>query len=152
MSERLLFLFGGHLRSFAGIEADENNFVIAPGIEREHSQHADDALFDLIAKHGAAVIDEGEDHWLLLAEIVAKLNAAASFVTEGDVERHGTVERRLEPYVLQNRGHSRSPAPGAGRNSLRAPRRASGPQEGGNPKQMGNFFHACISFSPPTAT
>src|SRR5467141_4599346 len=106
MSQRLLFLFGSHFRRLTRIEADENNFVVSPGIEREHSQHADDALFDLIAKHGAAVIDEGEDHWLLLPEIVAKLNAAASFVTEGEVERHWTVERRLEPDVLQNRGHS----------------------------------------------
>src|SRR5213594_2947911 len=71
MSERLLFLFGGHLRSFAGIEADKNNFIIATGIEREHSQHADHTLFDLIAKHGAAVINEGQDHRLLLLEIVS---------------------------------------------------------------------------------
>src|SRR5207302_3260897 len=50
MSQRFLFLFGGHLRRFAAIEADENNFVVAPGVEGEHAQHADDALFDLIAK------------------------------------------------------------------------------------------------------
>src|SRR5205814_3561484 len=28
MSQRLLFLLGGHLRRLAGIEADENNFVV----------------------------------------------------------------------------------------------------------------------------
>src|SRR5207302_6800940 len=107
MSERLLFLFGGHLRSFAGIEADKNNFIIATGIEREHSQHADHTLFDLIAKHGAAVIDEGENY-RFLAEVVAELNAAAGLVTEGEVQRHLPVKRRFEPHVLQNRGHSRS--------------------------------------------
>src|SRR5438094_9506670 len=94
MSERLLFLFGGHLRSFAGIEADKNNFIIATGIEREHSQHADHTLFDLIAKHGAAVINEGQDHRLLLLEIVPELNAAAGLVTEGEVQRHLPVKRR----------------------------------------------------------
>src|SRR2546425_7489980 len=55
-----LLLFRSHLRSFAGIETDEDNFVVTPGIEREHSQHADHALFNLIAKHGAAVVDEGK--------------------------------------------------------------------------------------------
>src|SRR5258708_20840628 len=93
MNQRLLFLFSSHLRRLAGIEADENNFVVAPGIEREHTQHADDALFDLIAKHGAAVVDESEDH-RLLPEILAKLNAAAGFVAEREVQRHWPVERR----------------------------------------------------------
>src|ERR1700720_4990574 len=60
MGQSLLFLFGGHLRRFAGIEADENNLIVASGIEREHAQHTDDALLDLIAKHRAAVINEGE--------------------------------------------------------------------------------------------
>jgi len=67
-SERaaFLFLFGSHLRRFAGIKADENNFVVAPGIEGKHAQDTDDALLDLIAKHGAAVVDESEDHRLLV--------------------------------------------------------------------------------------
>src|SRR5207302_10893986 len=96
MSERLLFLFDGHLRSFAGIEADKNNFIIATGIERAHSQHADHTLFDLLAKHGAAVIDEGHDHPLLLSEIVPTLNAAAGLVTDGPVPRPLTVKWLFE--------------------------------------------------------
>src|SRR5258706_16362330 len=52
MSQRLLFLFRGHLRSLACVKADENNFVVAAGIEAEHAESADDALLDLIAKHG----------------------------------------------------------------------------------------------------
>src|SRR5689334_2610848 len=103
MSQGLLFLFCGHLRCLAGIEAHKNNFVISPGIETEHAQHADDALLDLIAKHRATVIDESENY-RFLAEVVAELNIAAGFVAEGKVQRHLPVKRRFEPYVLQNRG------------------------------------------------
>src|SRR2546430_16946324 len=107
MSHGLLFLFGGHTRSFARIEADKNNFVIAPRIEAEHAQHADNALLNLIAEHGTSVVNEGEDDRFLLTEIVAKSNAAAGFVAEREVQRHLPIERRLEPDVLQNRGHGR---------------------------------------------
>src|SRR5882762_2126418 len=107
MNQRLLFLFGSHLRRLARIEADENNFVIAPRIEREHTQHADNALFDLIAKHRAAIVDEGQDH-RPLSEILAELNAAAGFVTERKVQRHWPVEERFESHVLQSRWHGRS--------------------------------------------
>src|SRR6266446_5796663 len=99
-----LLLFGGHLRSFAGIETDKDNFVVTPGIEREHSQHADHALFNLIAKHRAAVVDEGKDNGLL-PEIHTQLNIAAGFVAESQVQRHLTVERWLESHVSQSRGH-----------------------------------------------
>jgi len=52
MSQRLLFLSAAISGVSRESEADGNNFVSRAGIEREHAQHADDALFDLIAKHG----------------------------------------------------------------------------------------------------
>ncbi len=147
MDERLLFLFRSHLRGFAGIEADENNFVVAPGIERKHAQCANDALFDLIAKHGAAVVYEGEDHGLLLAEVIAKLDTATSFVAEREVQRHGPVERRLETHVLQGPRHGRSRWGGAAGDRLRV-QSASREQARGNPGEMAKFIHCAISFSP----
>ncbi len=108
MNEGFLFLFRGHVRRFAGIEADENNIIVAAGIEAEHAERADHALLDLIAEHRAAVVDEREDHRLLLAEIVAELHAAAGFVAEREVQGHGTVERWFETDVLQSARHGGS--------------------------------------------
>ncbi len=149
MNQRLLFLLHSHFRRLAGIEADENYFVVAPGIEREHAQHADDALLDLIAKHGASVIDEGEDH-RLLPEILAELNAAAGFVAEREVQRHWPVERRLESYVLQSRRHGRSRWADVARNRLRA-QRARRQQKRRKSTDMAKFIHFVLSFSPPPA-
>src|SRR2546430_8854899 len=143
MSHGLLFLFGGHTRSFARIEADKNNFVIAPRIEAEHAQHADNALLNLIAEQGTSVVNEGEDDRFLLTEIVAKSNAAAGFVAEREVQRHLPIERRLEPDVLQNRGLGRGRRAGAARNSLRPQRRASGPKDTGTRgHQLGALLRA----------
>src|SRR6202521_1475612 len=72
--EHGFFLFRSHAGRLARIEADENNLVVAAGIEREHSESADDSLLDLIAEHRAVVIDEGEAH-RLLAEIIGTLAA-----------------------------------------------------------------------------
>src|SRR5438128_5215420 len=102
MSQSLLFLFCGHLRSFAGIKADENDIVVAAGVEGKHAQHANNALLDLIAKHGAAVVDKGENHRLLPFEIAAELNGAAGFVAESEVQRHLPVQRRFESDIAQN--------------------------------------------------
>jgi len=112
------FSFRSHLRRLAGIEADKNDFVVAAGIEGEHAQDADNALFDLIAKHGATVIDESEDHRLLLPEIIAELDAAAGFVAEWEIQRHRPVERRLEAHVLQSPWHGRSRRAGVAGDSL----------------------------------
>ena len=54
---------------FARIEADEDHFVVAAGIERKHLQRADDALLDLIAEHRAAVIDKREEYRLARGNI-----------------------------------------------------------------------------------
>src|SRR5439155_23150791 len=107
MNEGLLFLFGGHFGSFARIKADENDVVVAARIETEHAQRADDALLDLIAKHGTAVVDEGEDHRLLLSEIVAELNAAAGLVAETKIQWHLATEAGFESHALQSRRRGR---------------------------------------------
>src|SRR5260370_17171311 len=148
MNEGFLFLFRGHLGGFAGIEADENNFVVAPGIEGEHAERADDTLLDLIAQHGAAVVDEREDHRLLVSEIVAELNAAAGFVAEREVHRHWPVERRLESHVLQSPRHSGSRWADVGGDSLRA-QKPRPQQKRWNPDDMANFFHFLFFFFPP---
>src|SRR5713226_9163 len=103
MSQRLLFLFCRHFRSLAGIEADENDIIVAAGIKREHAQNANDALLDLLAKHGAAIVDESEDH-RFLAEIITKLDAAPGFVAKGKVQGHLPVEQWFESHVPQSRG------------------------------------------------
>jgi len=147
MKQRLLFLFCSHFRRLARIEAHENNFIVAPGIEREHAQYADDALLDLIAKHRAVVIDECEDH-RLLPEILAELNAAPGFVAEGEVQRHWPVERRLESHALQSRGHGRSRRADVAGDGLRV-QRACPQQKRGNPEDMEGFLHLVTFSSPP---
>src|SRR5260370_14742970 len=149
MNQRLLFLFRSHLRRITGIEADENNFVVAPGIEREHTQHADNALLDLLAKHRAAVIDEGQNHGLL-PEIVAKLNAAAGFVAEREIQRHGPVERRLESNGLQSAWHGRGWWAGIAWNCLRV-QWAPSQKEDCHTGEMFDSIHDVISFSPSQA-
>src|SRR5258708_39615021 len=119
MSKRFLFLFCSHVRSLAGIEADENNFVVAPRIEREHAQYADDALFDLIAKHGTTVVNEGENH-RPLPEILAESNLTAGFVAESEVQGHLAIERRFGSGVLPSTRQSRRPWARAAGNPPRA--------------------------------
>src|SRR6516225_9708800 len=58
--QRLFLFFGGHLGSLAEIKADKDNFVVAAGSKREHSEHADDTLLDLVTEHGTTVVHEGE--------------------------------------------------------------------------------------------
>ncbi len=125
MSQRFLFLFRRHLRSLAGIEADENDIVVAAGIKREHAQDANDALFDLIAEHGAAIVDKSEDH-RFLAEVIAEPDAAAGFVAEGEVQRHLPVKRRFETHVAQSGRHGRSRRTGVAWNHLSAQPRTCG--------------------------
>src|SRR6202165_6263580 len=147
MIQRLLFLFCSHFRRLARIKAHENNFIVAPGIEGEHAQYADDALLDLIAKHRAVVIDECEDH-RLLPEILAELNAAAGFVAEGEVQRHWPVERGLESHVLQNRRHGRSRRADVAGDGLRM--QGARPQEKrGNPEDTEGFLHFATFSSTP---
>src|SRR6266852_5419481 len=88
----------GHLWGFAGIEADEDHLVVAPGVKGKHFQRAHDTLLDLIAKHGATVIDQREQDGLV-AEIVAKANLAAGLIPEAKIERQLSIQRRLKAYV-----------------------------------------------------
>src|SRR5271169_2885935 len=95
------FFLGGHVRTLARIEADENDLVVAAGIEGEHTQGADDALLGLVAEHGATVVHEREEYWLL-REILAEHDIAASLIAERKIERQMRVERRFESNVLQH--------------------------------------------------
>src|SRR4029077_7125292 len=147
MSQRLLLLFRGHLRRLAGVKADENNFVVAAGIEADHPERADDALFDLIAKHGTTVINEGEDHRLLLPEVVAQLDAAAGFVAERKIQRHWRVKCRLESHVSQRQWHGRGGLASIAGDGLRAQSERR-EEERRSPDDMASFIHFIISFSP----
>src|SRR5690242_14643106 len=94
----LLFL-RGHCRRVLGIEADENHFVVAAGVEGEHAQSTYDPSLNLIAQHRAAVINEREDHGLLAGEL-AKRNVAAGFIAKVSIERHLAIKRRLKTDIL----------------------------------------------------
>src|SRR6266702_1801866 len=99
----VLFL-GSYLRSIARIEADENDLVVAARIEGKHAQNAHHTHLNLVAQHGAMVINEGEDHGLPTEEL-AKLNVTAGFIAKMQTERHLAVERRFEAYILQDGRH-----------------------------------------------
>src|SRR5215472_4955430 len=104
--ERRLLLLGGHFGGVMGIKAEEYDFVVAARVEGKHAQGAHDAPLNFVAQHRAAVVNECEDYGPL-AEELPKRNVAAGFIAKMQVERHLTVERRLEPYILQNRRHGR---------------------------------------------
>src|SRR5438445_9578567 len=140
MIESGLFLRCGHLGRFAGIEADENDFVVAAGIERKHAQSADDAHLNLVAQHRAIVINKGEDYGLLTEEL-AKLNAAAGFIPKMQVEGHLAVKRRLESHVAQSRRHSRSRGTRVRGNPMSAQRRTRVQQERGHPYEFACYIH-----------
>src|SRR5215470_2349556 len=94
----VLFL-GSHLRRIARIEADENHFVVAAGIEGKHAQSAHHTHLNLVAQHGATVINEGQDDGLP-SEKLAKLNVTAGFIAKMQIEGHLAVERRLEADIF----------------------------------------------------
>src|SRR5260370_40638469 len=85
-----------------------------------------------------------------MPEILAELNAAAGFVAEGEIQRHGPVERGLESDVLQSRWHGRSRRGDVSGDGLRVQRPRRQP-EGGNSNDLVNSIHFVISFSPAPA-
>src|SRR5260370_14020670 len=95
MGHRRFFFLSGHVRSLARIKTHEDHLIIAARIKGEHAKRADNALFHLIAEHGAAVINERK-HDRLLLEIIAELNVAANLIAKGQVKRQPGVELGLE--------------------------------------------------------
>ena len=113
------FLFlRGPFRRITRIKTDEDHFVVAAGVEGKHAQRANHTLLHLIAEHGAAVIDERQDHGLPV-KVVAKLDAAAGFVLERNVKGHLAAELGLEAHVLQSAGHGRGRRAHPARSGLR---------------------------------
>src|SRR5215471_3292007 len=123
--ECCFFLLPGHVCRLARIEADKNNLVVGTGIEREHLQRADDALFDLVAEHRAAVIDESENYWLAV-EVVAESDVAAGLIFEMEGQRNLPVERRFEANVAQGNGEASGRRARVAGYSLRRNTRAAG--------------------------
>src|SRR5690348_5847518 len=117
MSHGHFFFLSGHLRSLAWVKADEDNFVIPTGIEGKHAKGADYSLLDLIAKHGATVVNERQDDGPLM-EIIAELDSAARFVAECEIQRQPRIELRLETDVSEHRRHILRRGTGAIRHSL----------------------------------
>src|SRR5712664_1950024 len=141
------FLFlRGHVRRFTRIKTDEDDLIVYAGIEGKHAERSDDALLHLTAKHGAAVIDEGQDNGFL-AEIFAELDTAAGFVTERKVKRHLRVELRFESDVLKSRRHRRGRWTDVARDGLRMSGRRC-ERECCESEDGANFFHLATSFSP----
>ena len=80
-----LFLFlRSDRRRFARVKADKNDIVVPPWVEGEHTERADNTLFDQIAKHGAVVVDKSEDR-RLPSKIVTQSDRATGLVTERDI-------------------------------------------------------------------
>src|SRR6266850_7124875 len=142
------FLFlRGHVRRFTRIKTDEHDLIIRAGVEGKHAQRSDDALLHLTAKHGTAVVDEGQDDGFL-AEIFAELDGAAGLVAKRKIERHLRVELWFESDVLKSRRHRRGRWTDIARDGLRVSGRR-GQQESCCPEDGADFFHLATSFSLP---
>src|SRR2546425_4229981 len=103
---RLLFL-QSHVRSLTGIETHEDDFVLAAGVEGDHFQGAHKALLHFVAKHGAAVINEG-DNDRLAAEVASQKDLSPNFIAKRDVQRQLRIQLRIEadvPQLWRQTGH-----------------------------------------------
>ena len=109
----------GHVRRFARIKADEDNFVIATGRKRQHAQGAYDALLHLVTQHRAAVVNKCQNHRLLF-EIIAQLYITAVFVDERQIEGHLRVKLRIKSDILQLGRHGRGADANIARDRLAA--------------------------------
>src|SRR5580700_3833179 len=148
MSEDVFLFFRRHIGGFARIKTDEDHVVVAARRERKHAQRADDALFHLIAKHGAAVIDERQNNRTAVAKIVVELDALAGLVDERHVQRDLPVERRFKTNIAQRRRHIRGSLSDTTRNGLRAEGAGSEKEQHSGRKQLARMSHALNSFSP----
>src|SRR5579859_371828 len=149
MSHGHFFFLGRHLRSLARVKADKNNFVIPAGIKRKHAEGADYSLLDLIAKHGATVVNERQEDRPLM-EIITELDSAARLVAESEIQRKTRIELRIETYVSEHRRHVLRRRTGAIRHSLCA-RRARAQQQRKNSKNGTHAPHGLIFSSLPAA-
>ena len=100
MIHRRVLLRRRHFWRIALIKAHKNNFIIAPGIEGQHTQRADHTLLELRAEHWASVIHKREQYRLLLVKVLTQLDPLPAFVPERGVERHLPVQLRTERHVL----------------------------------------------------
>ena len=98
----VLLLGGGHLGSFARIEAHGDYVEFIADIELYQAHGAGESGQSLAAQHGAVVINQVEDQGLV-AEIVAQLHGLAGFVAEGEIGRDLRVEMLLDADVLEPR-------------------------------------------------
>src|SRR6266700_3450148 len=89
---RCVLLRRRHFRRVSLIKAHKNNFIIATGIEGQHTQRADHALLELRAEHWASVIYKREQYRLLLVKVLTQLNTLPTFVPERSVERNLPVQ------------------------------------------------------------
>ena len=100
-------MLGGGLGGVLGIEADGDDFEVLAGIERDGLQAAGQAVQDLGAEHGAAVIDGRQDHRLAALEEGGERNVAAGFVLEVEVERDLLIEPLIDADAYQRAGEGR---------------------------------------------
>src|ERR1700730_4702243 len=112
----IFFLGRSHLRRFAGIEAHGNNFEFLAEIELDHLHGAGQSGENLATKHGAVVVREVKDQWLV-AEVVSQSDGRPGFIAEGEFGGKLSVAMLLDADVLQTRradsgrGGEESPVP-----------------------------------------
>src|SRR5882724_423151 len=143
--QRSLLFRRRHLRSVAIVKTHKKHFIIAPWIERQHPQRADHALLQLRAQHRTSVVHEGQQHRLVLMEILSKLHTLAVFVGESGIERHLRIQLWTEIHVLQNGRQTRCGLSGVIRHRLRKATRARDKQ-GSENKNRAQLLHNPYGF------
>src|ERR1700730_4361385 len=98
----IFFFCPSHLWRFAGIEAHGNNFEFLAEIELDHLHGAGQPGENLATKHGAVVVREVKDQWLV-AEVFSQSDGRAGFIAKGEVGGELSVAMLLDADVLQTR-------------------------------------------------
>ena len=95
------FLFGRQPRSLPRVDADDDDLVVAPRLERQCFQRPHDSVEDLGAQHRAVVVREREDD-RPPAEVVADPDVPPRLVAEPQVRRHLMADPLIDADLLEN--------------------------------------------------
>src|SRR2546428_6391670 len=99
----VIFLLGsGDSWCLVRIEADGDHVELLAHIKLHKAHPAGESGEHLAAQHGAVVVDEVQDYWLL-TEVVAQSDSLARLITERQVGRNLAVEMLFDADVLKGR-------------------------------------------------
>ena len=92
----------GDVGSFVGIDAYAHHIEIPAQVEIHDVQRAGQTVEDLAAQHGAAVIDEREDHRTLV-EVIAQRHKVSCLIAKMQIQGQLLVQVLINPHLLKNR-------------------------------------------------